>query len=1015
MTADRRKYWKSLTRLDEVEADPHGHAHEAKSVPARSGLTRRRFLEAAGFSLSLTAVSGCQRAPVEVALPLVEQPEGAVPGRNLQYASTCGGCSAGCGLLARVRDGRPIKMEGMPEHPLSHGGLCAVGQALPMGLYDRLRLLHPLAAGTESDWEKIDASIIASLEEIRAAGGAVRVLSPTVTSPTLQSAIDRFIAGFADSRHIMWDEVSSSAVLEAHALTHGRRVLPRYLFENAAMVVSFGADFLGSWISPVEFTAGWRQRRVPTPEHPEMSRHVQFEGRMSLTGSKADRRVRLSPDAYGAVLSHLYLQVASLAGMPVANSSLGVPPTDPQIIHELGEELWSHREAALVVSDSQSVRVQKLVNGVNHLLGGYGHTLDIERPSRQRQGSDADLARLREELDSHQVDALFVMGTDLAHNLPDFSALAESIGRVPLVVICAHRADELASLADFVCPDHHPLESWMDAEPVEGLFTLSQPLLNPLGNTRSAVESLAAWAGQPTTAYEALREHWENDVSPRTDGGGTGQEFWDKSLQTGFVQIQPRTAGSGSFQSESIELMEWEEGAELTLELHAKVGLLESRHAQNPWLQELPDPITKLTWDNCVSLSPQAARERNLTDGDVVRIAAGELSLELPVLIQPGQHDRVLSIPLGYGVSGTDRFAHIGPQWFEARPTVAPGDRVGRNAAPFIESREGALQYVRRGVTVTPTGERHPLATTQEYHSLEVPAHIAPHGAEVREPIEETTLPSFAADPAAGAPDVHHEHLPDLWPRDHAQTGHSWGMVVDLNACTGCSACVIACQSENNVPVVGKDEVLRQREMHWIRIDRYYSGDGDDVDVAHQPMMCQHCEHAPCETVCPVLATVHSQEGLNEQVYNRCVGTRYCANNCPYKVRRFNWFDYPHEDSLQNLLLNPDVTVRTRGVMEKCSLCVQRIEEAKIEANRVGEPLVDGAIQTACQQSCPARAIVFGDRNDPNSAISQAIASPRNFGVLAEFNFRPAVSYQRLVRNREEVDAEPQRTGGAHV
>jgi molybdopterin-containing oxidoreductase family iron-sulfur binding subunit len=365
----------------------------------------------------------------------------------------------------------------------------------------------------------------------------------------------------------------------------------------------------------------------------------------------------------------------------------------------------------------------------------------------------------------------------------------------------------------------------------------------------------------------------------------------------------------------------------------------------------------------------------------------------------------VLAIALGYGVRGTDRFADVGPRWLEARPTVARGELVGKNAASLLEFGDGAMQLTRTSVSLEKLPGRRELASTQTHHSLEVPRNVAPRGAEVRDAVQRTTLPAFVRNPSAGKPVVHHHDDVQLWAEDHPLTGHHWGLVIDLNCCTGCSACMLACQSENNVPVVGKDEVRRGREMHWIRLDRYYSGDDDDIDVAHQPMMCQHCDNAPCETVCPVLATVHSEEGLNEQVYNRCVGTRYCANNCPYKVRRFNWFKYEHDDALQNLALNPDVTVRGRGVMEKCSMCVQRIEDGKLEARRRGQPLADGAIQTACQQSCPAQAIIFGDMNDAHSRIHEALENPRRYGVLEEFNFRPSVSYLRVVRNRDDVGA----------
>lgn len=1004
------KYWTSLTERDGTRmGDDVDLQHGGPFA-----ISRRRFLEAAGFTLSLAAMPGCGRTPTETALPFVEQPEGVIPGRSLTYASTCAGCPAGCGLLARVRDGRPLKMEGLPEHPLSKGGLCAIGQALPLGLYDSHRLQQPLQHGTPAEWDQIDQAITLALGDIESAGGAVRFVTSTITSPTLQSSIDSFLNQFADARHVTFDAVSSSAILDAHEKTHAARVLPHYRLDAARVIVSLGADFLGTWISPVEFTSAWRTRRVPTAEHPEMSYHVQLEGRLSLTGSNADRRIRVAPDEYGTLLSHLYARLAESAGESPPQNGLGQAPISDDDLTELADRLWEARRVGIVLCDSQDVAVQVLVNGINHLLGNYGKSVDVDRPSRQRQGNDRDVRDLVNELQAGKVSALFVAGTDLTHNLPDRKRLAEAISSVGLVVSFSERLDDISSLARFVCPDHHSLESWLDAEPVDGLISLSQPLLAPLGDTRSILESLARWSGNDDSAYDILRANWEQTIFPRaedTESSSTFVRFWDQSLHDGFVEVAATTDAPGEFQMNAVELISSSPPSDYCLTLYSKVALTDSRHAHNPWLQELPDPVTKVAWDNYVCISPATARELGLSDGDVVHVesAGTDVDLELPVLVQPGQHDRVLGIALAYGVKGTDRFSNIGPQWFEARPTVEKGQLLGKNAAGLIEPREGTLRYERSDVSVRKAGRRHELASTQEHHSLEVPSRVAPHGAELRDAVQETSLAAFAEDPAAGTPDVHHHADVQLWPEDHPKTGHRWGMVIDLNACTGCSACAIACQSENNVPVVGKDEVRRQREMHWIRIDRYYSGAGDDVDVAHQPMMCQHCDNAPCETVCPVLATVHSAEGLNEQVYNRCVGTRYCANNCPYKVRRFNWFEYPRDDDLQNLALNPDVTVRSRGVMEKCSMCVQRIEEGKIEAGRSGEPLVDGQIQTACQQSCPAQAISFGDMNDPESEIAQALESPRQYGVLEEFNFRPTVSYLRIVRNRHGE------TGGNHV
>ena len=1012
-------YWKSLAERDGARSVDGVNPQDGQSQPKSHAINRRRFLEATGFTLSFAAMQGCGRTPTETALPFVNHPEGAIPGRSLSYASTCGGCPAGCGLLASVRDGRPLKMEGMPEHPLSQGGLCAVGQALPLGLYDSHRLGHPLRDGKPAEWDDVDAAISQALDSVEQEGGAVRFVTSTVTSPTLRASIDAFLDRFSDARQVTFDAVSSSAILDAHEQTHGVRVLPHYRLNAARVIVSFGADFLGTWISPVEFTAAWRSRRVPTAERPEMSYHVQLEGRLSLTGSNADRRLRVAPDEFGAVLSQLYVRLSQNADAPATEEAPASSVVSEEELAALADRLWEARGESVVLCDSQDVAVQKLVNGINHLLGNYGRTLDVEKPSLQRQGSDQDVDKLIDDLEAGRIAALFVAGTDLTHNLPGRDKLSEAISGVDLVVSFSERLDDFSSLATFVCPDHHPLESWGDAEPVAGLVSLSQPSLAPLGKTRSILESLARWSGRDESAYEILRANWEQSIHPQSNSMVDFASFWDQAVHDGFVQVAPHTEGGGEYRADAVEVVSSPVQDDLTLTLYAKVGLTDSRHAHNPWLQELPDPVTKMTWDNYVCVSPKLAEERNLTDGDVVRLeaASSEDGLELPVLVQPGQHDRVVSVALNYGVKGTDRFATVGPQWMESRPTVESGGLVGRNAASLIESRDGTLRYSRGGVSLTPTGARRELAGTQEHHSLEVPARVAPPGAERRDAVQETSLPAYAEDQHAGAPDVHHFGDVQLWPEDHPKPRHQWAMVVDLNACTGCSACAIACQSENNVPVVGKDEVLRQREMHWIRIDRYYSGEGDDVDVAHQPMMCQHCDNAPCETVCPVLATVHSEEGLNQQAYNRCVGTRYCANNCPYKVRRFNWFDYPHDDSLQNLALNPDVTVRSRGVMEKCSFCVQRIEAGKIEASRSGQPLQDGDVLAACQQSCPAQAIVFGDMNDSESEVSQALEDPRRYGVLEEFNFRPSVSYLRMVRNREVEAATEQhaQTGGGHV
>jgi molybdopterin-containing oxidoreductase family iron-sulfur binding subunit len=582
---------------------------------------------------------------------------------------------------------------------------------------------------------------------------------------------------------------------------------------------------------------------------------------------------------------------------------------------------------------------------------------------------------------------------------------------------------------------------------VNGVVSLAQPAINPLGNTRSLLESLAAWTApdgvRPPGAYELLRTAWEEEVFPRSAaaiaatgastvglmgstfaaapyvavptllsgnadrGGRLFEAFWNQTLHDGVAQVTPRTVRVENINQAAVRLVPRgsppPEGT-FSVVLYAKVGMPDAGHAYNPWLHELPDPISKVAWDNYACLSPATAERLGVRDGDVVRLEAAEAGgaarrLELPAFVQPGQHDRVVAVALGYGSRLSERFAGVGPEWLEARPTVGEDGLVGKNAAPLLTWAGGQLHGVRDGVRLTKTDRQHSLASTQDHQQIRLPATLTRAGREPPPVVRTTTLADLPQVPAR-VPLPLTEQEGDLWPDDHPTDGAHWGMVIDHNACTGCSACVIACQAENNIPVVGKDEVRRHREMHWLRIDRYYAEHDRGVDVVHQPMLCQHCGHAPCEPVCPVLATVHSAEGLNQQVYNRCVGTRYCANNCPYKVRRFNWFDYAHDDRLANLVLNPDVTVRSRGVMEKCTFCVQRIHEARMEAAGQGRLLRDGDAQTACQQSCPAQAIVFGNLNDPASRVRQHAGGARSYRVLEELNVRPAVSYLALVRNR---------------
>ncbi len=1000
------------TPADAAQCETSGDHHDLL-------LARRRFLEASGFALFLSAVGGCSRAPQRHVLPWSGGEEGSVAGVAHYYASTCGGCPAACGTLVKTLDGRPIKLEGNPAHPLSRGGLCAVGQAEVLGLYDSRRLREPQLRGAPADWQQVDHQVREALAAARQANRSVRLLTGTQHSPTTRGAVDRFLAEHPGGRHIMYDPLSSSAIAAAHAQTHGLAVVPRYRFDRADVIVALGADFLGTWISPVEYTAGYQEGRVPegTPAH--MSYHLQVESRVSLTGCNADERWVVPPDAIGAVAGQLAAEVAQLAGREAAGPLPASPPIDPARIKQAARRLWAARGRALLVCDSQDVATQVTCNFANEMLGCYGSTLEIVQASQQRSGRDEALAELLRELEAGQVGVLIIAGANPVYDLPDGARLAELLGRddAPFVVRLGQHLDETSAVASCVCPESHWLESWGDAEPVVGVVSLCQPVIAPLGATRTLLECLLAWGGgasqQPAPdGLAAVRAHWADHIYPRrTQTEWSGRDFWEQALRTGAAELQrpdspPPVWDGRAVQSATLPVPRADDDDSWALLLYPKVSMLDGRPAHNPWLHELPDPVTKATWDNYICLAPRAAERLGVGQGDLMRISVDSTSIELPVLIQPGQHDRVAAVALGYGRQGTDRFADIGPQWLEARPSVGPHGLIGVNAAPLLRWEAGMLRYARSDIRLSRTGGYRRLAITQRHDSLSVPAHLATPGAERRPIVEATTLSAYRDDPHAGAAQ-HPEKEGELWPDDHPYSGPRWGMVIDLNKCTGCSACVIACQAENNIPVVGRDEVLRSREMHWLRIDRYYGGSPDDVTISHQPMLCHHCANAPCENVCPVLATVHSAEGLNQQVYNRCVGTRYCANNCPYKVRRFNWFNYSRPGRLENGVLNPDITVRARGVMEKCSFCVQRIRAATLHARQRGEAVADGQLQTACQQSCPAAAIVFGNMNDPDSQVARAKQAARHYQVLAELNVRPSVGYLREVRNRVE---QPQET-----
>lgn len=1011
-----KKYWKGLEELNRTPEFVEKNKNEfAEPIPIDEVLTngglagktpRRSFLKAMGFGVGAVSLAACQRVPVHKSIPYLIKPEEVTPGVANYYVSTFEGQA----IWVKTREGRPIKVEGNPNDLLAKGGLGARAQASVLELYDVNRLQNPLKNNNDYGWEQLDNFVKTELAAIKAGGKKMAIVASTISSPTTLAVINDFIQAYPATKLVTYDAVSYTGIIQANLASFGKAVLPHFNFDKADVIVSFGADFLGSWISPVEFINQYVQNRNNKSLHnKKMSRHIQFETGMSVTGSNADARIPLKPSEEGVALINLYNEIAGTA-LP-GSQQLSSNPAADKAIKLAAKELLAARGRALVVAGSNDIAAQTVVNAINALLGSYGTTIDLDNPSHQYAGNDADFVSLVSDMNSGLVDAVFFIDSNPAYDYYKSADVVSGLKKVRLSVSFADHSDETASLCTVVAPKNYYLETWGDDQSLEGYYTIQQPAINAVYDTRPLEESLLIWSDAPVKdSFTYVNNYWEKNLLPI--GGLSGQKGWETLLQTGFVKAPAKAAGTYAFKGALADAAQkllaksktlTADSGKFELQLYQTLALRDGKRANNPLLQELPDPVSKVTWDNYICMAPSDMNKASYLDGDVVTIAGDGYSISLPVLAQPGQAKGTISVAVGYG-----------------RKQAGPvGNGVGQNAFPFNSFVNGSMQG-NAVVTLTATGDNSPLAQTQTHHSIEGRDSI----------IKEATFKEYLKNPAVATGKEDNQKDYSLWV-EYEHPTYNWVMAIDLNACTGCGACVVACNAENNIPVVGKDEVHRRREMHWIRIDRYYSfednGDGgiteereishlDDferVRVTYQPMLCQHCDHAPCETVCPVLATVHSNEGLNYMVYNRCVGTRYCANNCPYKVRRFNWFNYWNDSRFDNylnnehveLVLNPDVTTRFRGVMEKCSMCIQRIQAGKLEAKIAKRSLKDGEIKTACQQTCPANAIIFGDGNDPNSEVTKALKSERTYYVLEELGVEPGVGYQVKIRNVSELDA----------
>lgn len=1082
-----KKYWKGLPELhNSPEFQAQQKNEFAEPLPmdeflstdesSSNGTSRRDFLKVMGFSTAAVALAACE-TPVNRSIPYVVKPEEITPGVANFYATTFYDGHDFSSILVKTREGRPIKIESN-DLASSHNGTNARVQASVLGLYDGARLRGPLIKGQESTWKAADEAVASKLS-----GSTIRILTSTIISPSTKAVIAEFKSKYPNTEHVTYDAVSYNALILANKNVFGKAVVSSYDFSKAKIVVGIACDFLGNWLSGPEFAKQFAKNRKVSKENPEMSQHFHFESNMSLTGANADYRYMVKPSELGKVTLSFFNEVALATGNSKLSGDDKIENVDAvKSIKKIVSKLINHKGKSLVVSGVNDEGIQTLVNGINKMLDNYGKTVDVENHLNLKQSDDKEFAELVSEMASGKVNVLMTYNCNPIYTAPSSLKFADAYKKVATKVSFAQVLDETAQMADVVCPDHHYLESWGDANPKKGLFTLQQPTINPIFSkprhegTRQFQETILKWSGIKSDYLSYLQGYWNNRVFPNQGKYLDFPSFWAHALHDGTVKVavhkdtpvtplatdstgKPLMAGVATAIAEAIgdsskvvieepkakkqENKEEEtlpnpdyskaaamatsiKGSKLELFVYEKMGLGNGNYSNNPWLMEMPDPISKVTWDNYVTMSPTDVKEMGLREmlrqdihGSVVELTVNGVMVKVPVYPQPGQAKGTIGLALGYGRNAE---------------TLKVANGIGVNAFSFMSIINNTIQPISTNVTINKTEEKHLFAATQIQHTIMGREEFL---------LREVSLNEFKSNPKeywnppvemtvhSGKTSVNNV---DLWAA-HPRPGHKWGMSIDMNLCFGCGACVVACTSENNVAVVGKEEVSKTRDMHWLRIDRYYSSDMNkrkgteegigvkemyiemenpsaNPQVTFQPMMCQHCNHAPCETVCPVLATSHSTEGLNMMTYNRCIGTRYCANNCPFKVRRFNWFNYntnvdfvdknPAQQELGRMVLNPDVVVRSRGVMEKCSMCQQRLQAGKLEAKKSGAPLKDGAIKTACQSACPSSAISFGDLNDSESMISKDRNDERSYFLLEDVGIKPTNSYKLKVRNQDE-------------
>ena len=1093
-----KKYWKGLEELENTPAFQASTADEFRNALPFSDLNgslldattpRRDFLKYLGFSTAAAMLAASCEMPVRNVVPYAIKPEDIVPGIPNYYASTFVDGGDYCPIVVKTRDGRPIKIEGNELSSITRGGTSARVQASILSLYDNARLRQPYVGkdGVET-FDKVDDPIRRNL----ATGKAAVILTSTILSPTVLEVISQFKAKYPGARHIVYDAMSYSGMLLANEASYGKRTLPTYHFDKARTIVSLGADFLGTWLSPVEHAKHYSMGRKMSAKNMQMSRHYQIEGMHTISGAAADVRVTARPTQMGKVAMALYNAVTGGAAVDLGSKKLN------DTIKMAAADLNAQKGTGVVICGTNNVAVQTVVNAINNAIGANGTTVNWTTTSNYKQGIDADMVGLVADMKAGNVGTLIMHGVNPVYDYMDSAAFTDAMKSVPVTVSTCDRRDETADKCTYIVPDHHFLESWGDAEPKPGYYSLMQPTIAPLFKTRGFADSLLMWAGATTTYGDMWMAWWKQKLG--------SQAAFDKALQDGVIEpgsnsgfsgvvfsndatgakdtvttndhpamaaaparatAAPMATGGAGFNGNvgaamtAINGMKAATGADVIVYEKIAIGR-GGAWSNNPWLLEMPDPITKATWDNYACVSPAMAKKLdegkgqdievtsiNEVDGAkrMVEVKVNGKTIQLPAIEVPGMHNDVIAIAVGYG-----RAASVG------MAAASDATKGGKNAYPLVayNPADKTFEYASTGATITKMADRYEVAITQTHNSYEGRAIIHEYKlAEFQKDPNhlqnkrEEEIGHFTSLPWGIGEGGHKEMekggeakeeggltesqekgyrengtLYGTYDNEGSHGGLHWGMSIDLNSCIGCGACIMGCQSENNISVVGKSKVLKAQEMHWITIDRYFTGNPDDSDsiqTVFQPMMCQHCDNAPCENVCPVSATNHSSEGINQMAYNRCIGTKYCANNCPYKVRHFNWNDWNEadcfedntyedgrrdgmNDNLTRMVLNPDVTVRSRGVMEKCSFCVQRLQDAKLTAKKAGRPMRDGEARTACQQACPTDAILFGNVNDKESALYKMRHEEqreRTYYVLEEIHTLPNVNYLSKIRNTD--------------